>query len=91
MMSPNAQYDTFHYATPPSSSSQPGVYPSHSRTPSISASSLSSSSYAGSAVDEADIEGDVPADDLVTLLTDRLIGAFDPIPLDRSVALQAQT
>lgn len=64
----------------------------HSPTASIHApsfsNSVSSSSYAGSAADEASDENDV---DLVALLTERLSSAFDPIPLDRSLAVQAQT
>lgn len=50
--------------------------------------SVSSSSYAGSAADEASDENEV---DMIALLTDRLSSAFDPIPLDRSLAIQAQT
>lgn len=57
------------------------------RAPSISASSISSSSYAGSAADEAAAR----EVDLVALLTERLAGAFDPLQLDRSLAVQAQT
>ena len=49
---------------------------------------MSSSSYAGSAADEASDENEV---DMIALLTDRLSSAFDPIPLDRSLAIQAQT
>lgn len=64
----------------------------HSTAPSIHApsysNSVSSSSYAGSAADEASDENEV---DLIALLTDRLSSAFDPIPLDRSLAIQAQT
>ncbi|RVD85170.1 uncharacterized protein DFL_003501 [Arthrobotrys flagrans] len=84
------------YSTPPSSSSQ-GVVPipraGHDarRTPSYAASSsISSSSYAGSAADEFE-DGSMETNDLVTVLTDRLVAAFDPIPLDRSLVVQAQT
>ncbi|KAK6355451.1 hypothetical protein TWF696_004548 [Orbilia brochopaga] len=94
LVSPSYEYA---YSTPPSSASQGGVmqvpraaHAHDSRTPSYATSSLSSSSYAGSAADEYD-DGAMAADDLVSVLTDRLIGAFDPIPLDRSLALQAQT
>ncbi|KAF3928518.1 hypothetical protein ABW21_db0201956 [Orbilia brochopaga] len=91
LVSPSYEYA---YSTPPSSASQGGVMAvprAHdSRTPSYATSSISSSSYAGSAADEYD-DGAMAADDLVSVLTDRLIGAFDPIPLDRSLALQAQT
>ncbi|KAF3927880.1 hypothetical protein ABW20_dc0105115 [Dactylellina cionopaga] len=98
--SPSYEYA---YSTPPSSSSQGGVvqlprggsglahqHGTAHRTPSYAASSLSSSSYAGSAADEFD-DGGMATDDLVSVLTDRLVAAFDPIPLDRSLALQAQT
>ncbi|EWC46111.1 hypothetical protein DRE_04685 [Drechslerella stenobrocha 248] len=90
LVSPSYEYA---YSTPPSSSSQGGLVqvPRHdSHMPSYATSSLSSSSYAGSAADEYE-DGAMAADDLVSVLTDRLIGAFDPIPLDRSLALQAQT
>ncbi|EGX45843.1 hypothetical protein TWF173_007126 [Orbilia oligospora] len=84
------------YSTPPSSSSQ-GVVPipraAHDarRTPSYAtSSSISSSSYAGSAADEFE-DGSMETNDLVSVLTDRLVAAFDPIPLDRSLVVQAQT
>lgn len=64
----------------------------HSPTESLHApsfsNSVSSSSYAGSAADEASDENEV---DLIALLTAKLSSAFDPIPLDRSLAVQAQT
>ena len=64
----------------------------HSPSASIHApsfsNSVSSSSYAGSAADEASDENEI---DLITLLTERFSSAFDPIPLDRSLAIQAQT
>ncbi|KAK6527796.1 hypothetical protein TWF694_004776 [Orbilia ellipsospora] len=63
----------------------------HHRTPSYAPSSLSSSSYAGSAADEYDVDGGMATEDLVGVLTERLITAFDPIPLDRSLVVQAQT
>ena len=47
-------------------------------------SSLDSSSYAGSAEDDGDV-------DMVELLTQRLQGAFDPLVLDRGLVVQAQT
>ncbi|KAF3931265.1 hypothetical protein ABW19_dt0209166 [Dactylella cylindrospora] len=96
LVSPSYEYA---YSTPPSSSSQGGVVQlprhhereSHSRAGSTyTSSSLSSTSYAGSAADEFE-DGSMATDDLVSVLTDRLITAFDPIPLDRSLALQAQT
>lgn len=56
--------------------------------PSLSTSSISSSSYAGSADGESTDGAEI---DLVALLTERLAGAFDPLQLDRSLAVQAQT
>lgn len=53
---------------------------------SLTTSSLSSSSYAGSAADEG---GRARAD--AETLAARLVGAFDPLQLDRSLAMQAQT
>lgn len=47
-------------------------------------SSIDSSSYAGSAEDDGDV-------DMVELLTQRLQGAFDPLVLDRGLVVQAQT
>ncbi|KAI5848910.1 hypothetical protein BZA05DRAFT_89990 [Tricharina praecox] len=61
---------------------------SYGRAASISTSSISSSSYAGSAEDESLAGGEV---DMVDMLTQRLAGAFDPLQLDRSLAMQAQT
>lgn len=56
--------------------------------PSLSTSSISSSSYAGSADGESADGNEI---DLVALLTERLASAFDPLQLDRSLAVQAQT
>ncbi|KAK6331493.1 hypothetical protein TWF730_004575 [Orbilia blumenaviensis] len=65
--------------------------PDARRTPSYAtSSSISSSSYAGSAADEFE-DGSMETNDLVSVLTDRLVAAFDPIPLDRSLVVQAQT
>ncbi|KAI9852919.1 MAG: hypothetical protein M1838_003713 [Thelocarpon superellum] len=56
--------------------------------------SATSSSYAGSAsaseYDSASSSGGSSID-LMELLSDRLTGSFDPLPLDRSLATQAQT
>jgi len=84
-----------HHHSPSSSSTSPGItdatpirYSGYAQgPPSLSTSSISSSSYAGSA-DGENGDGDV---DLVALLTERLAGAFDPLQLDRSLAVQAQT
>ncbi|KAF3917579.1 hypothetical protein AA313_de0203763 [Arthrobotrys entomopaga] len=104
LVSPSYEYA---YSTPPSSSSQAGLVQlptrsqnpvnnshdgrGHHRTPSYAPSSLSSSSYAGSAADEFDVDGGMATEDLVGVLTERLVAAFDPIPLDRSLVVQAQT
>ncbi|KAI9783967.1 MAG: hypothetical protein M1839_002912 [Geoglossum umbratile] len=72
----------------PASSTTSGL---HSHLPSYS-NSATSSSYAGSASGEYDSSSPAAGGvDLVALLSDRLTGAFDPIPLDRSLATQAQT
>ena len=62
-----------------------------SAVPSYS-NSATSSSYAGSAseYDSASSSGGTGVD-LMDLLSDRLTGSFDPLPLDRSLATQAQT
>ncbi|KAA8914500.1 hypothetical protein FN846DRAFT_561596 [Sphaerosporella brunnea] len=73
-------YSTLPYVTSPSAS--------YGRPPSISTSSISSSSYAGSAEDESLGSREV---DMVEMMTQRLAGAFDPLQLDRSLAVQAQT
>jgi len=87
IVSPSFEYA---YSSPPSTSSQPGVAVLARSDSRYGASSISSSSYAGSAADEYE-DGGMATDDLVSVLTDRLISAFDPIPLDRSLAVQAQT
>ncbi|KAL8804219.1 MAG: hypothetical protein Q9182_002673 [Xanthomendoza sp. 2 TL-2023] len=54
--------------------------------------SLTSGSYAGSAAGDSDNpNGGVSGIDLVELMNDRLSNAVDPLPLDRSLAKQAQT
>ncbi len=76
--------------SPPSvagSSTQPSVAPSYSN-------SATSSSYSGSASGEYEASsaaGHGNGVDLVEMLSDRLNGAFNPLPLDRSLATQAQT
>ncbi|CUS15518.1 unnamed protein product [Tuber aestivum] len=92
---PPKQIPHHHHHSSSSSSTSPGIadatpirYPGYAHgPPSLSTSSISSSSYAGSA-DGENGDGDV---DLVALLTERLAGAFDPLQLDRSLAVQAQT
>ncbi|KAL9054522.1 MAG: hypothetical protein Q9206_003503 [Seirophora lacunosa] len=54
--------------------------------------SLSSGSYAGSTAGESDSSnGAASGVDLVELMNDRLGSAVNPLPLDRSLARQAQT
>ncbi|OCK79398.1 hypothetical protein K432DRAFT_405628 [Lepidopterella palustris CBS 459.81] len=52
--------------------------------------SATSSSYAGSA-SEYESSGATSGVDLIEYMGDRLHGTFDPMPLDRSLAKQAQT
>lgn len=52
--------------------------------------SATSSSYAGSA-SEYEPSGTTASVDLIDYMSDRLQGQFDPMPLDRSLAKQAQT
>jgi len=52
--------------------------------------SATSSSYAGSA-SEYESTGAAASVDLIDYMGDRVQGAFDPMPLDRSLARQAQT
>ena len=56
--------------------------------------STTSSSYAGSASDyDTSSSGGAPTAnvDMLDYMNDRLSGAFDPTPLDRGLAKQAQT
>ena len=54
--------------------------------------SATSSSYAGSASDyDASSNGSATSIDLLEYMNDRLTGVVDPLPLDRSMAKQAQT
>jgi hypothetical protein len=52
--------------------------------------SATSSSYAGSASGEYDSASSTNGVDLQEYMQDRFTGAFDPVPLDRSLARQAQ-
>ncbi|RDW68357.1 hypothetical protein BP5796_09014 [Coleophoma crateriformis] len=56
-----------------------------------SAYSATSSSYAGSASGEYDSSASANGVDLQEYMQDRFNGAFDPLPLDRTLAVQAQT
>lgn len=52
--------------------------------------SATSSSYAGSASGEYDSSNSANGVDLHEYMQDRFTTAFDPVPLDRSLATQAQ-
>lgn len=56
-----------------------------------SAYSATSSSYAGSASGEYDSSASANGVDMQEYMQERFTGAFDPLPLDRTLALQAQT
>ena len=80
--------------------SQPAPYHRPSVSPpqagsSVNASavpSLTSGSYAGSAASDYEQgHGTSSGVDLLDMLNDRLATAVDPLPLDRSMARQAQT
>lgn len=53
--------------------------------------SATSSSYAGSASGEYDSSVSANGVDMQEYMQDRFNGAFDPLPLDRTLAVQAQT
>ncbi|TGO58374.1 hypothetical protein BOTNAR_0182g00120 [Botryotinia narcissicola] len=53
--------------------------------------SATSSSYDGSASGEYDSTASANGVDLQEYMQDRFSGAFDPLPLDRTLAVQAQT
>jgi len=53
--------------------------------------SAASSSYAGSQSGEYDSTSSANGVDMQEYMQDRFTGAFDPIPLDRTLAVQAQT
>ena len=54
--------------------------------------SATSSSFSGSASDyDSSSNGSATSIDLLEYMNDRLSGAVDPLPLDRSLAKQAQT
>ncbi|KAI9815622.1 MAG: hypothetical protein M1832_005253 [Thelocarpon impressellum] len=84
-----------HAASPPEASDASTTTSStmlHSALPSnyTNSNSATSSSYAGSSA--SDLDGGSGGVDLMELLNDRLTtGAFDPLPLDRGIATQAQT
>ena len=75
------------YARSAISPPQPGSSVNTSAVP-----SLTSGSYAGSSAGDYDSShGGATGVDLVEMLNDRLSNAVDPLPLDRSLARQAQT
>jgi hypothetical protein len=53
--------------------------------------SASSSSYAGSASDYESASNGAASVDLLDYMNDRVASAYNPMPLDRSLAQQAQT
>jgi hypothetical protein len=53
--------------------------------------SAASSSYAGSQSGEYDSASSASGVDMQEYMQDRFTGAFDPLPLDRTLAVQAQT
>ncbi|KAH0556216.1 hypothetical protein GP486_005854 [Trichoglossum hirsutum] len=78
------QHGTLSPPEAPASATTSGV-PSYSN-------STSSSDYAASATGEYDSSSPAAGGvDFAALLSDRLTSAFDPIPLDRNLATQAQT
>lgn len=56
-----------------------------------SAYSATSSSYAGSASGDYDSTSSANGVDMQEYMQDRFSGAFDPLPLDRTLVKQAQT
>jgi hypothetical protein len=62
-----------------------------SMTPAYGNSAYSASSYAGSASGEYDSTSSANGVDMQEYMQDRFNGAFDPLPLDRTLAVQAQT
>ncbi|KAG0653012.1 hypothetical protein D0Z07_0706 [Hyphodiscus hymeniophilus] len=56
-----------------------------------SAYSATSSNYAGSASGYEDSTSSANGVDMQEYMQDRFTGAFDPLPLDRTLAMQAQT
>ncbi len=74
------------YSRPAISPPQPGSSANTSAVP-----SLTSGSYSGSAPADENSNTGASGVDLIELLNDRLSNAVDPLPLDRSLAKQAQT
>lgn len=74
------------YSRPAISPPQPGSSANTSAVP-----SLTSGSYSGSIAGDENSNAGASGVDLVELLNDRLSNAVDPVPLDRSLARQAQT
>jgi hypothetical protein len=60
-------------------------------TPGYGNSTYTASSYAGSASGDYDSTASANGVDLQEYMQDRFSGAFDPLPLDRTLAVQAQT
>ncbi len=91
MSAKSPYYNTPHHASYSQVSMSPPEVSGSATTSGIH--SANSSSYAGSASGEYDSSGSSATSgvDLVELLNDRMTGAFDPLPLDRGLAKQAQT
>ena len=71
--------------------SPPEVEPSVSSGVGCSSTSGGTYSYAGSSSGDYDSTGSAAGIDFNEYMQDRFAESFDPIPLDRSVARQAQT
>lgn len=63
----------------------------HSGVPSYGSSSMVGSSYAGSDYDSSSGSGGAGSIDLLDYMNDRLASAYNPLPLDKSLATQAKT
>lgn len=93
--SPHAQYYTpqnHTYGISPPEVAE-SVTTGSSMTPAYGQSqySATNSSYAGSSSGEYDSSASANGLDMQEYVQDRFSGAFDPLPLDRTLAVQAQT
>jgi hypothetical protein len=94
MAVPNKQQEQYYPAqkynyavSPPEAPESTASGPSYGN----SAYSATSSSYAGSASGDYDSTSSANGVDMQEYMQDRFNGAFDPLPLDRTLAVQAQT
>lgn len=83
----NTTYGVSPPEAPESVTTGSGITPAYGN----STYSATSSSYAGSASGEYDSTASASGVDLQEYMQDRFAGAFDPLPLDRTLAVQAQT